>query len=165
MKFRNTPNSFLIFICATALFIFDGISADEPFFKRVEEPIQNPKSERSPQYSSLPSSQNLFMEQVIQEQLEALKEGDYSKAYYAYTSQDFQKSTPLPTFKLFVQSHHLLAMHGTFSSENVAFDGVIAKVKGRVTDAYGNSAPVEYDLTQENGNWKIRRFDLFQKGK
>ena len=153
-------------------FLLCGLFGEEPVIKQSDEllpaspsnsPIVAPPKETPTEFSV---TQNLFIEQVIRDQLEALRGNDYSKAYFAFTSVDFQKSVSLPTFKLFIQTNRLLAMPTHFEIDGITYDGVLAKVKGKISDAYGGMARVEFDLIQENGLWKIRRFDLSRvKGK
>lgn len=100
------------------------------------------------------------IETIIRDQLTALREGDFSKAYYAYTSMDFQKAVPFDTFKSFVKKSTPMFRNRSFTLKDITFSGVIANVKGQLEALDGRYVNVKYDLINEQNNWKIRKIDL-----
>lgn len=106
-------------------------------------------------------SQNDAIKAVILAQLDAFRHQDYSKAYYAYSSSDFQNTVPLETFKIFVRKSPALYKNHSFILQSVSFAGVVATVKGTLKGNNNNDVQAEYQLIQENGNWKIRKVELF----
>ncbi len=98
--------------------------------------------------------------EVIDEQLVALKANDVTKAYYAYTSKDFQKATSLDKFKQFVKAYpEFSKVQSTHFSERSIKDS-ISTIKGTLTSADNVRIPVEYQLIKENGKWKILNIQL-----
>lgn len=100
------------------------------------------------------------IELTIQEQLTALRERDPSLAYFAYSSTEFQKNVTLTAFKAFVFNNPILTAQTEVNLEKTTFNGVIATVRGYLMDPRKRVARIEYDLIQEDGQWRIRRFDL-----
>lgn len=100
------------------------------------------------------------IETIIRDQLAALREGDFSKAYYAYTSVEFQKAVPFETFKSFVKKSTPMFRNRSFNLKSINFSGVIANVKGQLEAFDGRYVNVKYDLINEYNNWKIRKIDL-----
>lgn len=131
----------------------------------VHEPQEEmPIPERAPevfQKAQLADiSQNDAIKTVILAQLDAFRNQDYSKAYYAYTSLDFQNTVPLETFKIFVRKSPALYKNQSFILQNVTFSGVLAIVKGTLKTNNNIDVQAEYQFIQENGNWKIRKLEL-----
>jgi hypothetical protein len=124
--------------------------------------VQQPPSQPLEQYQ-LPdraAERENALKTVIQSQLTDIRELDYSKAYYAYMSADFQKAFSMEVFRAFVLKSPTFFRNKTFTVENVSFRDVIATVKGKLTSSDGQAARVQYDLIQEDGVWKIRNINL-----
>lgn len=98
--------------------------------------------------------------EVVDDQLDTLKSNDVTKAYYAYTSSGFQKSTTLEKFKQFIKSYpelsHIQSSH--FSERGIKDD--ISTIKGTLTSTNNVKIPVEYQLIKEDGKWKILNMQL-----
>jgi len=103
---------------------------------------------------------DMSIEQVIRKQLNDMRDLDFSKAYYAYMSVDFQKAVDLTVFKAFVRKNPTLYRNKEFKVESTTFQDVVAVVKGKLISVEEQLARVQYDLIQENGEWKIRKIDL-----
>ncbi|MBA2727258.1 MAG: DUF4864 domain-containing protein [Parachlamydiaceae bacterium] len=131
----------------------------------TDEIIQLPSQKENPgmpqerQVSQLPVG-DMALESVIQSQLIDLRDLDFSKAYYAYMSLDFQKAFSVDVFKAFVRKSPTLFRNKSFLLDSTNFEDVIAKVKGKLVSTDGQTAQVQYDLIQEDGVWKIRKIDL-----
>jgi|GEM_PF-6329165 len=106
-------------------------------------------------------NQSAEIKSVIMAQLEDVRDGDLSKAYYAYGSVEFLQTVPLDTFKIFLKSHPEFLRNRTFEIQNVSFSGVLVSVKGVLIDSNQHKTLVQYDLIQENGVWKVRKVLLF----
>lgn len=103
------------------------------------------------------------IEQVIRDQLRALNEGDVSKAYYAFGSEDFKKKIPLETFKQFVKANRILIVNRHMEIEKPVFKGVAAQVRVKLGSGAGD-VRVEYELILEEGVWKVYRLEVFKNG-
>ncbi len=93
---------------------------------------------------------------VIENQLNAIKNNKITEAYYAYTSKDFQSVTPLDKFKEFVKAYPILSQTQTADLE--LKDGPKDDVKVVEGDLIGSNKrfmPVEYQLILEDSKWKI----------
>lgn len=123
-----------------------------------EPKIFSPLGRSAPSTAPNPSEQ---LEQVIGGQLRALMEGDTSLAYYAYSSSDFKKVVSLVAFKQFFSVNRILTLQTKIDLEKPTFDGPLAKVKGKLMGGT-DVLPVEYELIQEDGAWKIYRFEIFR---
>jgi len=100
---------------------------------------------------------------VVNRQLDAIREGDLDKAY-SYCSRAFQQSTNLNSFRYFVESHPLLRRAKDFSSPDRQISGSTAKLSGTINVLDGSKLPVEYQMVNENGSWKIQYIDLKASG-
>ncbi len=101
---------------------------------------------------------------VIEAQLTALRSHDVSKAYYAYTSRDFQKSTSPSAFERFVQTHPVLSDNKVANFSNLAFKNEVGTFQGSLTAVNNQTIPVEYDLVYEDGKWRILSLQLLPEG-
>ena len=97
---------------------------------------------------------------TIESQLSALRQGDVSKAYYAFTSRDFQKSTSPGAFEKFVQSHDALNRNKVANFSNLSFNNDVGTFQGLLTADNRDTSRVEYDLIYEDGRWRILSIQL-----
>ncbi len=98
---------------------------------------------------------------AIEAQLAALRAGDLSRAYYAYTAKEFQRSTPLGTFEKFVQAHPALAENSVANFTNLAFKNDIGTFQGQLSSQQGEVNKAEFDLIYEGGKWCILSIQLY----
>jgi phenylalanine-4-hydroxylase len=92
---------------------------------------------------------------VIKAQLEALKANDLSKAYYAYTSKEFQDAATRDVFKKFVDTHPQLIKYKDITLDKVNYDKDMAIVNATLTTENDETSSVEYRLVYEKEKWKI----------
>jgi hypothetical protein len=93
--------------------------------------------------------------QTARGQLNALKRGNISKAYYLYTSDNYQEKNSLEQFRKWVNDHPILTNNDTakFFDENILSDYAI--LSGELRNSQGNSVPLIYKMINEYGDWKI----------
>ncbi len=98
---------------------------------------------------------------TIASQLNAIKTGNLEKAYYDYTTKEFQKNVSLEQFKQFIREHTALYHNKTarFNSWGIE-NGKKASVKATLTGQNGSTIHAEYKLIKENGKWKIAALQL-----
>lgn len=100
----------------------------------------------------------LFQENLrktVEDQLTTLHAKDVTKAYYLFTSQDFQKATPLETFREFVNDHPAFINNKTFEINTIHTYDDKRTLTGKIKSTDGEVLPVEYQLIKEDGTWKI----------
>lgn len=92
---------------------------------------------------------------VIDKQLEALRQEDISKAYYDYTSKDFQATTSLDQFRQFVQSYPVFLNNQSAHFTQRSIEHNIRTLKGKLSSQDHVETPIEYKLIKEDSKWKI----------
>jgi hypothetical protein len=107
-----------------------------------------------------PSFNTSDLVNAIESQLTALRNGDVSKAYYAFTSRDFQRTTSPTAFEKFVQAHTVLNNNQVANFSNLSFKNDVGTFQGSLTSNNGQSSKVEYDLVYEDGKWRILSIQL-----
>jgi ABC-type transporter MlaC component len=101
---------------------------------------------------------------VVDNQLEALRKNEMTKAYYNYTSQEFQQAISLEEFEEFVNEHPDFANNLSVNFTQRSIKDHVATLKGHLTSKNHENTPIEYQLTKENGKWKISNIQLLQIG-
>jgi hypothetical protein len=101
----------------------------------------------------------LGITQLARDQLSALRDHDYSKAY-SYTSTEFQANTSLDAFTEFVSANPALDNNkdSTFNSRWISTGS--GKISGTVEGADGTVTPIAYSFVKENGEWKIQGINI-----
>jgi hypothetical protein len=178
---------FRLFYVLTGICVFSGLSAQSPAgaqSQRSPSPFYNPTSHDSDNAPEKFKTKDIYpgdtenispfllkksvskeersaeVEKVIKSQLQAISALDFSKAYYAFMSKDFQKTVPDKIFKAYVTKNLTFFGNEAFNVESVDFNDEIAAVKGKLSAKNGQTASVQYDLIQEDGLWKIRKIDI-----
>ncbi len=101
---------------------------------------------------------------TIEAQLTALRSGDVSKAYYAFTSREFQRSTSPSAFEKFIRSHSVLADNQVANFTNLSFKNDVGTFQGLLTSTNGQASRAEFDLVQEDGKWRVLSIQLLPEG-
>lgn len=91
--------------------------------------------------------------EVVQGQVEAIRNNKLTEAYYEFTSQEFQKSTTLDEFKEFIkQIFAILQTDESFHDYNMAND---TKVVRATFDNHDQPVILDFRLVKQEGKWKI----------
>lgn len=101
---------------------------------------------------------------TVQNQLAALRSGDVEKAYYSYTSKDFQTNTSLDDFKKFIDHYPALKNNKSASFTEREVKNSEGMLKGTLKSNDGATTPIEYRLIKERDAWKIIGIQLPAKG-
>lgn len=92
---------------------------------------------------------------VIDKQLEALAKEDISKAYYDYSSKNFQAAFTLDQFRQFVDENPILTHHQSAHFTERSIKDNVSSLKGKITSPDHRETPIEYQLIKEGDQWKI----------
>ncbi len=98
---------------------------------------------------------------VIQSLLSSIQKGETAQAYKKFTSGYFQEANSLEQFKEFIEKHPELKGGSSSSFEKIMFNNDIATISGKLYLSNSVYIPVEFDLVQENGKWKILHIFTF----
>lgn len=99
---------------------------------------------------------------VAQDQLTALRAGDYEKAY-SYTSSEFKKEVSFDDFKQFINENPSLKTNISASFPEREVNNNYGTIKGTLRFSDDTKMPIEFQLIKEDGNWKIIYIDLKYK--
>lgn len=94
------------------------------------------------------------LSQVIKGQLDALNDLDFSKAYYAYVSQEFEKNTSFDEFKKFIETYPVFTHFDSFKILEGIVEGDLRLVQVRLEND-GRNYMVDYRFMNEKDKWKI----------
>lgn len=99
---------------------------------------------------------------VIDNQLDVLRQGDIDKAYRSYTSKDFQEATSLDQFRHFIKAYPILQHNQAAHFDQRTIKDHVAILKGNLISDEHRNVPIEYRLAKEEGKWKILSIRLLQ---
>lgn len=91
---------------------------------------------------------------AIEAFLSALRANEMTKAY-EYTSKEFQYANSQADFELFFSKHPEFAQSQASRFEKEVFNNAIATFSGQLILPQNKVMPVEFDLVQDEGKWKI----------
>lgn len=101
---------------------------------------------------------------IVDLQLEALRKHDIEKAYYSYSSKDFQSATSLDQFGNFVEAYPVFLNNQSAHFTQRSIDRNIGTLKGNITSNDRINTPIEYKLIKEKEKWKILSIRLLKPG-
>lgn len=101
---------------------------------------------------------------IVDNQLEALRQKDLSKAYYDYSSKDFQAATSFDQFRNFVEAYPVFLNNQTAHFAQRSIEHNIGTLKGNLTSQDHVNTPIEYKLIKDDGKWKILSIRLLKPG-
>jgi hypothetical protein len=99
---------------------------------------------------------------VVDKQLESLRQDDVRKAYHAYTSKEFQNTTSLEQFRDFIQAYPVFLNNQSAHFTQRSIDNHIMTIKGNLTSQDHVSTPIEYKVIKEGDQWKILSIRLLK---
>lgn len=95
---------------------------------------------------------------VIHAHLDAINQGDYSRAY-SYLSSTLKATQSLEDFRSFVERYPVLKTSGAaFHSRSIS--NQVATIRGKLTGKNGDVVTVRYRLVKERGHWVIEAVRL-----
>ena len=92
---------------------------------------------------------------VIESMLIALKLNDIYRAYFAFTSKQFQQATSFDQFKEFATRYPEFSKFQSIAYQDKHLAGDIASFTGTITTQDGTTSHIKLDLIRENQQWKI----------
>ena len=95
------------------------------------------------------------IQEVVDSQLDSIRDNKITEAYYGFTSKDFQNATTLETFKDFIKVHPALSQNKSFTTTSQSIKHNIGILEGTLTGDDNHQTPVEFTLIKEEGKWKI----------
>jgi len=101
---------------------------------------------------------------VVEHQLGALRQQDISKAYYGYSSKDFQAATSFDQFRNFVEAYPVFLNNQSAHFSQRSMEHNIGTLKGNLTSHDHVNTPIEYKLIKDDGKWKILSIRLLKPG-
>ena len=96
---------------------------------------------------------------VATEQLKDIQNGDIDKAY-ALTSSTFQQKNSLDVFSGYVQGNQILKQNPSVNFTENKVDNGVGDLKATLTGSDNSTAEVEWQLVQENNQWKVQVFQV-----
>lgn len=100
------------------------------------------------------------LENVIVEQLNLIRQGKLREAYDKFTSTSFKKATAFESFEAFIRSQPGISDNVTIELGKLSFDNNMGTMSGFLKGHDGLIYPVEYDLVQEGGEWKVMHIEV-----
>lgn len=99
---------------------------------------------------------------VIDHQLKALHQHDIARAYYSYTSKDFQAATSFNQFRNFIEAYPVFLNNQSAHFTQRSIEHNIGTLKGHLTSQDHVNTPIEYKLIREDDKWKILSIRLLK---
>lgn len=97
---------------------------------------------------------------LVLNQLEAIKNKNYTEAYYAFTSKEFQKKYPLSAFNQTIKSHPLITLPINVEVDKVEETPKHSAVEVSLSDKQGLALTLRYLLSKENDEWKVSDWSI-----
>lgn len=107
---------------------------------------------------SMPKTNEVFDSTPLKASIEGLMgliNRNDLKTAYANTAEDFRKTTSKEDFEKFVRENPAFLNFKSVVLEKLTFDNNMAILIGKLIADDGKIYPVQYNLLQENGEWKI----------
>lgn len=92
---------------------------------------------------------------VVRDQLASIKNREYTEAYYAFTSKEFQAATSLEEFKKFLKSFSLFTSSFSGELETLKDQNQLKVISGVLRNPEGKSLTVHYQMIDQGGRWKV----------
>jgi len=92
---------------------------------------------------------------TIEGMMDAIRKNQLRMAYETYSANEFKKNTSIQEFEQFIQENDSFSGNGSLQLNKLSFDNNVATFFGTLTTTAGKIYPVEYDLVEEDGSWKV----------
>lgn len=100
---------------------------------------------------------------IVMDQLDAIRMGDSSKAYYAYTTKNFRKAVSLEDYKVMVNAFKPFSQNRTFLPSSTDTEGArVIKITGKLIATDNEMMLARFDMLFEDDEWKIQNIQLSQ---
>lgn len=115
-----------------------SMNIETPYSSTTAALLQNPGALRIP----------------VEGQIQAIRDGNLRKAYYDYTSKEFQKTTPFDNFGKFIESFGIILQHEAVDFKTPSLEKGTGHIE---VDFYnkGYILSLEYTLGIEEDAWRI----------
>lgn len=121
-----------------------------------------PASLKSSRHQEVQHFNSKQIVEIFQKQLQVIKEGDISRAYRDYTSKEFRESTSEEGFQSFINNFEVLSKNKSLKIHALFFENNIGTLQGTLLSDSGECLSIDYDVIEENGQWKIMGIQLFR---
>lgn len=112
--------------------------------------------------AAMPAVNSQKINELINSQLMDLQNNQIDRAYAVYTSKDFREVTSLKDFEGLLKRYPFFMGTPQVTITALSFDQNRGVVKGSLTPSKGQSFQVIYDMTFEEGTWKISAIQILQ---
>ncbi len=146
----------LVLICFAA----GKISAQDEIPKDVLESEQIESFTRKAGLLPPSAESSLPIIDTVEGMMRAIREQDFTRAYFAFSSKEFRRVTSLDSFSHFVKTSPVLIKNKTISTTKILTYGNNAVYYAVGVAQDGTAVNIKYDLIIENGSWKILGIQL-----
>jgi hypothetical protein len=101
-------------------------------------------------------------EDVVHEQLRAIREQELPLAYFEFFSDEYRQTTPYKDFVKYVKLHAPLGENKRAEFAKPFNLGKVATLKGTIYSLQNEKALVEYELVKEDEEWKILGVEVIE---
>jgi len=105
------------------------------------------------------STDTAMLEEAGNNYFNAVRQGNYTEAYYAFTSKSFQKETSLESFKKGIRGYTLFEEAGSIQFNKREVDEDTGFLQGVVKSIRGTQAPIALWFIKEDDDWKLDRME------
>lgn len=98
---------------------------------------------------------------AVQGFVEALRDHDVTRAYYAFTTRNFRSVTSRTGFQTFVYGNAVLNKNATADFSQPVPQGDLLIMKTTMSSIDGQKSIVEFALKQEDNKWRILGIKIF----
>ncbi len=122
---------------------------------------ETPEPQPLPRWAIMPPNVNEdAVKGIILAQLKTIQAGDLTKAYFTYTSPDFQNATSLEEFKEFVHRFSVLSDNKSIELPTRILKENSITYRGTLTSKDGKVLGVEYQMIKIDDRWMIQEIKL-----
>ncbi len=111
----------------------------------------------------VPPGESKEVQVVVEAFFQAMKKGNLSQAFYAYTSEDFRKITNFVQFKRFVDGFPSLGQIASYEIGEPDHYESLGSVDVLTTSADHKENMVSVDVVWEAGKWRILGLQIYPK--